>query len=145
MSLTASTLCNRNHLKIAQDTIREHTELIDSAISSAHAVGFNRIAYELPAAFGFSNLSKADQQTFVYSELLKIYRDPEPDGKGFPEVSITLDNKTEKNTIHIGWQNGMSDDERDRRMEIIRQCVRTQTAHIQAPPSNFRGRLPGRR
>lgn len=142
--LTASTLCNRGHQKIVQDVLREHTDLIDAAITSAHAAGFNRVTYELPSAFGISNLSKADQQTFIYSELLQIYREPEPKGKGFPDVSITLDKKTEKNTLHISWQNGMSEEERNARMEIIRQCVRA-APRASTTPVNIRGKLPERK
>jgi hypothetical protein len=126
--VTARDLFAKSNRRIISDIVQEHVRLIDGAITNAHAAGFNRIEYELPVNFSINNMSKADAQTLIYSEILLIYKTPEPEGKGFEDIRIEPGVKSSK--IFITWLNGMDVDERDDRQRVIRSCL------VNAPAKN---------
>jgi hypothetical protein len=114
--LTAQILFKQSNRDVIQVLVADQISVIDAKIAVAHQAGFNTIDYELPVNFSINNMDKADAQTLVYSELIKLYSDPEPKGKGF-QAYIEL-NSTPR--IHIFWVNGMDDAERKQRNELIR-------------------------
>jgi hypothetical protein len=118
--LTARSLFQKSNREIIRTIVQDQVKSIDSQIAAAHSSGFNRIEHELPVNFNINNLDKADAQTMVYSEILSIYKSPEPEGKGFKEVYIDPGVKT---TLHIKWLNGMDESERARRRQIILSCT----------------------
>jgi hypothetical protein len=118
--LTARSLFQKSNREIIRTIVQDQVKSIDSQISAAHSSGFNHIEHELPVNFNINNLDKADAQTMIYSEILSIYKSPEPEGKGFDKVYIDLG---VKKTLHIHWLNGMDDEERARRRQMILACA----------------------
>lgn len=103
------------------DTIRciiqDQIKVIDDKIQAAHHAGFNSIEHELPSTFGLNNMDKQDAQTYIYSEIVTLYRTPVSErGKGFTETYIDIGPKTK---LQVRWANGLSQDERDRRKQIL--------------------------
>lgn len=120
--VTARKLLQQSNREIIKNIVQDEVKRIDAKIQTAHAAGFNHIEHELPSTFNINNLDKADAQTMIYSEILAIYKTPEPDGKGFDEVYI--DPSGLVSYLHIYWLNGMDESERDRRRELIKSCSR---------------------
>ncbi len=120
--LTAKELYAKSNEKIVSDIIRDQVRTIDAAIATAHESGFNHIEYELPVNFTLNNMDKADAQTKIYSEILSIYKTPEPEGKGYDSVTIDLRPRT--TVLFITWINGMDQDERKKRQQFINSCKR---------------------
>jgi len=97
--------------------IQDQIKVIDDKIQSAHHAGFNSIEHELPSTFGLNNMDKQDAQTYIYSEILMIYRAPVSEkGKGFSETYIDIGPKTK---LYVRWPNGLSQEERDKRKQIL--------------------------
>jgi hypothetical protein len=119
--LTARDLYSRSDRSAVHDAVYEQVKAIDAAILAANVSGFSRIEHELPTSFtNINNLSKADAQTLVYSEILMIYKLPEPDGKGFTDTHILLGHRS---ILVISWLNGMESAERDTRQQFVRDCM----------------------
>ena len=118
--LTARSLFQKSNREIIRAIVQDQVKSIDSQIAAAHSSGFNRIEHELPMNFNINNLDKADAQIMIYSEILSIYKSPEPDGKGFDEVYIDLG---VKKTLHIRWLNGMDEIERAPPRQLISSCT----------------------
>ncbi len=117
--LTARELFAKSRRGIAQDIIQEQIRVIDAEINTNHVAGFNYVVHDLPVNFNISGMDKSDAQTLIYSEILSIYKQPEPQGKGFENVYIE---RGERPKSHIGWVNGMDEQERQQRMALIRSC-----------------------
>ncbi len=118
--VTAREVYAKSDRRIISDIVLEQVKLIDAQINIAHGSGFNRIKHELPTNFSINNLDKSDGQTMIYSELLMMYKNPEPTGKGFDDVTIHLGKKP---YISIGWLNGMDQDEKKARLLFINSCM----------------------
>lgn len=116
IGLTADELLQKSDRRIIHDIVQQQIKLIDAQITNAHTMGFDQITYELPVNFQINAMSKSDAQTLIYSELLMIYSEPSPKGKGFDSVAIDL---SEKSTMFIKWRNGMNSDERKSRQAYI--------------------------
>jgi hypothetical protein len=121
---TASNLRTRSNRSAIADIIKTHTRLIDIKIENAHAKGRDMIKYELPTTFSLPNMDKVDQQLLVYSELIKLYSDNEPDGRGMNVTYEVIDDDTRVHILKISWLNGMSDNERSKRKEILKNAKR---------------------
>jgi hypothetical protein len=119
--VTAKSLFQKSNRDIIRAIVQEQVKVIDAKILAAHTSGFSHIEYELPVNFSINNLDKADAQTMIYSELLSIYKSPEPEGKGFDNVFIDPGVRT---LFHVYWLNGMDNDERDTRRKLIASCTR---------------------
>jgi hypothetical protein len=121
--ITYSDLVNRTDTRVIQTIIDQQIKVIDVAIATAHSAGADFVEHALPINFSFNNMSKAEAQTLIYSELLSLYKTPESrGGKGFTTVYIT-DISTNP-TMHIKWVNRMNDDEKERRNRFIKSCLR---------------------
>ena len=118
-AITAKLLLERTNRVYVDNIVADLVRTIDTHIATQHAAGFNSIEYELPVVFQINNMSKRDAQIMVYSDLLHIYRDPEPQGKGFEDVRIVLGPRA---SLRIGWLNGMDGDERKKRLTYIESC-----------------------
>lgn len=118
--ITQSELFAKSDRRVVKDTVVELIRVIDQQIQTAHASGFNKVACELPVNFNLNNMSKADAQTMVYSELVMLYRQDEPKGKGFENTYIEIGPKS---ILHISWVNGMDDEEKNMRNAVIKQCL----------------------
>jgi|SRR5271170_1633510 len=118
--VTAQMLFKQSNRDVVQVLVLDQISVIDAKIAVAHQAGFNTIDYELPVNFSINNMDKADAQTLVYSELIKLYKDPEPRGKGFHETYIEL---APTPRLHVFWVNGMDQVERKQRNELIRDCL----------------------
>ncbi len=119
--LTARMLFQKSNREIVKNIVNDLMRTIDTLIATTHQSGFNYIEYELPLNFSINNVSKSDAQTLIYSELLTIYKTPEPKGKGFDNVAISI--TPTKTTLYINWINGMDNDERVQRKKIINSCL----------------------
>lgn len=117
--LTAHELFAKSDRSLIHEIVREQVKLIDAEIITAHTAGFNHIEHELPINFNINNMNKSDAQTMIYSELLMIYKNPIPEGKGFNKVYIDGGLKSK---LHIYWLNGMNAAERKRRNQFISEC-----------------------
>lgn len=93
------------------------TKNIDAQIYTAHYSGYNQISFQLPTNLTMTNMEKDDAQTFVYSELLKIYGEKEPIGRGF-KIKLSLNDNP---TLFIQWVNGMDINEKEERLRIIKK------------------------
>ncbi len=119
---TAKEVFARSDRKIFQDIIYEQIKVIDTTILNTHKAGYDCVVHDLPITFPiFGSMQKADAQAIVYSELLLIYKTPEPNGKGYNDVTILMDGV--RNQLRIRWVNGITEDERARRLKIINDCI----------------------
>lgn len=119
--ITHRELFMKSSRRIITDIVQEQVREIDAAILRAHTAGFGSITHELPTVFGLNNVDKADAQVLIYSEILLMYRNPETmGGKGFSDTYIDL--RATKSMLIIHWQNGMDDDERRSRLDVIKAC-----------------------
>ena len=128
--LTARELFAKSDRRVAEFYVKDQIKIIDAAITRAHQGGLNYVEHELPVNFPIHNLSKSDAQTLIYSELLMIYKSPEPIGKGFEKVVIDLGPRS---VIKLSWLNGLDNEEKTSRQEFIRDCM--------APASVYRERF----
>lgn len=114
----ASRLLKSTEVQLVKNIIQSTTQYIDTKILEAHRLGFNHIRCELPTEFALNNMPLADAQLLIYSELLKLYSDPEDEnGRGF-DVSLE-----QPNIMHIRWKNGLSQYDREDRMRIIKKFM----------------------
>lgn len=120
--VTAKELLQKSDYSIIKNQVDDLVTTIDAAITKAHSSGFNKTTYPLPTNFGANNLSKIDAQTLAYSELLMIYKEPPPVGKGFDDVTIELG---EHPMLFIGWLNGMDEAEKKERKGYIANCMKS--------------------
>ncbi len=118
--VTFSHLHSCSNRKVVEDIVSQQVEVIDASISTAHGSGFSSITHELPTNFQINNMDKKDQQTLIYSEILKMYKMPEPQGKGFDNTIIEIANN--KTLLYISWVNGMDEKERNDRKKFINAC-----------------------
>jgi hypothetical protein len=116
--ITVSTLYKKTNSYLLREFVRNHINLIDSRIIAAHNAGLNGVTYELPTTVAIGNMDLADAQMLAYSELIMIYRDPIPKGKGF-RVRITLGPVS---YLHIYWDASISPAEKARRQAVIKEC-----------------------
>ena len=119
--LTAKELLGISNRQIIRSIVDGQVDVIDAEIKRSHAAGFSRITHDLPTNFNLNNMSLADAQTLIYSELILIYSEQPPSGKGFEEVIIK--SSATRPQLIIGWTNGMADEERTQRTEIIRAAT----------------------
>ena len=106
-----------NH-SVVRAIVRRHIELIDAAIATAHTAGFSSITYDLPSSFDINNLSKADAQLVVYTDLIMTYKKE----KGFAKTYIEWNQQSRDPyvALHIEWSNGL---DRQRRLRCIQECT----------------------
>jgi hypothetical protein len=119
--ITIQTLRGITNQDVVKSIVADHVQIIDSKIVSAHNAGMSSIKYELPCNFGLCNLDKSDAQILIYSELVTLYRKPiDAGGKGFSNTTIDIGVTT---WLHIAWNNGMTDTERESRKNILKSCA----------------------
>ncbi len=119
VGVSASALYKNSNRNILDQIISGITRQIDAKINTAHHSGDNTIVYDLPVVFDILGLSKQEAQLIIYSDLLKIYGTPEPIGKGF-KVEFTV---TPQPCLRIGWTNGLTDQEKNEREQILRNYM----------------------
>jgi hypothetical protein len=116
--VTVSGLNKYSKRSIVNVIIQEQITVIDNKISIANESGLDNIVHELPINFQINNMDKADAQTMIYSELIKIYSEDESKGgKGFKKTYISFDTKA---YLRVFWLNGMNEAERAERNKLIR-------------------------
>lgn len=119
--ITIKDLYKMSDRSITRELVEKQVLLIDQAILTAHQSGFNYIEHDLPTEFNINNMSKADAQTLIYSELVLKYKKPESEGgKGFDLTTIDIGIKSK---LCIKWLNGMDNDEREERKRILCECI----------------------
>lgn len=114
--VTASSLARRVNRTQIHGVVIDQVKAIDHAILTSHAAGFDQATCELPTNFSIGSMSKEEAQMMIYSELITLYKAPEPAGKGFDKVSI---DPGEKTYFYVGWNSGIEADERTNRTQII--------------------------
>jgi hypothetical protein len=119
--IIAKELLKNSEYSVIKNQVDELITSIDAAIEKAHSSGFNSTRYPLPTNLGANNLSKADAQVLAYSEILMIYKEPPPVGKGFDDVTI---DGGETPTLCIRWVNGMDETEKAERKRYIANCMK---------------------
>src|ERR1700761_4000336 len=115
--VTAVYLFRRSKFNELDHIINDLINIIDSKILTAHESGFNFVTYELPLSFNINNMDQRDAQIYVYSEILTIYKTK----KGFNFVDMKFDH--EKTVLCVRWINGMTNEERKKREDIIRKST----------------------
>jgi len=121
-SITASYLYKKTNINTLKNILFECITTIDDKLKAAHDNGLNMIKYELPTEFPINNMDKKDSQIFVYSEIIKTYKLSEQlGGKGFEHVFIAKEGNS--NFIIIKWLNGMDEEERKDRLDIIKSAT----------------------
>lgn len=89
---------------------------IDTAISIAHADGQSSIVVDLPTNVNIGGMTPSESKVVLYSELVKLYSAPEPEGRGF-DVKISVDPAE----IIIKWRSGITDDDFEERNGILKK------------------------
>jgi len=117
--LTASVLYKKSNRNIIDDIVRAQLSIIDSAILEAHQAGRSELRYTLPTVFTIGTMSNVDAQICIYHDLLQLYKLSEPTGKGFVDTYIDT---AIKPTLVVRWVNGMTKDERNKKMDFIKHC-----------------------
>jgi hypothetical protein len=118
LGVTAHSLFQRSNFERVRAVVIEQMHIIDERIVAAHRAGYNKIEHELPRVFNIGSiLSTVDAQTLIYSELLTIYRNDAPLGKGFKHTRILIGPTS--TTMIIQWPNGMSPEDRAARQKVI--------------------------
>lgn len=117
--VSIKTVCRQRRPEVNQ-FIREVVGQIDAKLAHAAEAGYAQISFDLPTNFpAFSYMSMADAQLFVYTEIIRIYRDV----RGFEDLKI-FGIKSGRPYLVIGWKTGLGDGERRDRMELLRSvCV----------------------
>lgn len=116
-TVTINTLYRGSQREIVSQHVADIVRKIDAEILTANSAGKSSVIIELPTMFELHHLSKKDAQTLVYSEVLRVYKSPQPDGKGFEHTYIDI--RAENTYLYIYWHNGMTSEERDERLKII--------------------------
>jgi len=120
-TFTINTLYNTSNREIVKQLVTDQIKLIDTKIQNAHQAGFNTIEHELPTNFAINNMDNMDSQILIYSEILEAYKRPiDQGGKGFDNTSIDVGPRTH---LIIKWLNGMDEEERARRKQLIMDCT----------------------
>ena len=114
IGLTYKSLIAKTDVGIIRDCIRGDIDVIDQKIITAFGLGGTSIIHELRSNYPVVNLSKADAQARVYSEIINIYIED----KGFENTRIEIG---EPSKLHISWVNGMDDDEKKSRIAYMVQ------------------------
>jgi hypothetical protein len=118
VGLRAKTLYSNTYQPIVQSHVEQLITTIDAQIQTCHNAGYDTADFVLPVTFDINGMSKKDAQILIYSELIMIYTMPEADGgKGFTNATIV---NTAKPTFRVKWINGMNEEERKHRMQLIK-------------------------
>ncbi len=112
IGITQNSLLAKTDRSIIRDNVNSDITTIDQKITQAHAMGHNKVVYELRTNYIMQNFSKIEAQTLVYSELIRIYKED----KGFTDTYIEIG---EPSKLHISWLSGMDEDEKKQRMSYI--------------------------
>jgi hypothetical protein len=115
--------------------VRSLMRSIDASILSAHGLGMNQICYDLDVIYDIPGLTHDDARLYVYSEIVDLYKK-----KGFEHIKLIP--SLSKTTLKIRWINSLSDEERERRRQIIREVkedpIRPQPPRNKLPPIEFK-------
>lgn len=142
MSINIQTLSRSGNNPLLKDTARELVNAIMAAVADANDGGHRTLEYELPVSFTTSGISKADSQLIVWTDVICAITSPVAEGgRGFTDVKLKRDS-TEKVYLVISWDNGMTVEERQRRLKVLKdamgtalQCpVQQNASHLQPPP-----------
>lgn len=114
---------SRNRRPEVNQFIREVRAQIDAKLLHAAEAGYSQISHDLPTNFpALAHMSKADAQLYVYTEIIRVYRDM----CGFEDLKI-FGIKTGAPYIIISWKSGLGDNERRDRLDLLRSvCVDAQ-------------------
>ncbi len=121
--ITINTLPRTVENGFVKTVINELVMAIMETILEANDNSGNQIVYELPCSFSMiPNLSKADAQLIVWSEVILVFKTPVAEGgKGFTNTRLIYDKGVPR--LEIKWSNGMTNEERTRRRQIIDACT----------------------
>lgn len=111
-------LRKRSIMHLVKNIVNEQIKIIDANILSAHQLGFNQLTYSLPVTFNLSNMSNVDAQTAIYSDIIKIYS--QPIGFGGRGFIVSIDIGQNEALLFIKWENGMSEEDRITRRNLIK-------------------------
>ncbi len=118
MSVNRTALSKRAPVASMQRYVRELVLQIDSVVSHAHEELAKNVVYTLPVNFDFAGISLKDAQIYIYSELLRIYNTPEPEGKG---LSATIRYTDTNIQLIVTWPavSIMTEQDRETRKRLI--------------------------
>ena len=121
--INRTNLSRRAPVKSMERYVRELVLQIDSAVSHAHDELAKNVTYTLPVNFDFSGITLKDAQIYVYSELLRIYNSPEPEGKG---LTATIQYTGASIQLIVSWPPPtiMTSQDRESRKKLIAQFTR---------------------
>jgi hypothetical protein len=100
-------------------TVNDLVAAIMDKIIEANDNSGSKIVYELPCTFSMiPNLTRADAQLIVLSDVITIFKTPVAEGgKGFTNTRLICGPGAPK--LEITWVNGMSEEERERRKQVL--------------------------
>lgn len=109
--ITVESLNQRANRLLLDDMTKLEIKEIDNQIQIQHDSGTNIMVYNLPVNFMVSGADINDAQMYVYSELIKHYKDC-----GFT-IRISLGNEPK---LICKWVNKMNIDDLDERKQLIK-------------------------
>jgi hypothetical protein len=120
--LTFSKLNNNKVMAQVRLCVQEQAAIIDGKITTAHSAGYNIVEHDLPTSFNVPSVSMSDAQLLVYSELVRLYAQPEPSGKGFKDLII--DTAGTRPVMVLRWINHVNEAEMKNRRELLQSYTR---------------------
>lgn len=124
MATNINSLSKATNNPLLKQATRELITSIMGAIVDANENGKYIVEHNLPVSFVAGGINKADAQLIVWTDVITALRTPVSEGgKGFKNVKLVR-HGAERFTLVVTWDSGLSMDERNRRMEILRAvCV----------------------
>jgi hypothetical protein len=124
--VTRSSLSNTAAKDFAAVTVKLLAAKFDATIQKNAAEGLDIAYILLPIHFAFPNFPTRDMQLLVYTELYRLYT--EPNGRGFKHATIDLSVVT-RPVFAVRWENGLSDVERRERSQILKAAATPMRNH----------------
>jgi hypothetical protein len=109
--ITADQLNRKQNTYTLDAVVKEEIKCIDAKILSSHDNGLNMIVYDLPTQFMVDDENLRDIQVYIYSELIKSYKE-----RGFT-VFIKLEHKPK---LICKWINRACASDYEERKRIIK-------------------------
>lgn len=145
MSVTINSLSKATNNPLLKQVTRELITSIMGSIVDANENGKCMIEYDLPVSFIASGISKADAQLIVWTDVISALSLPVTEGgRGFKNVKLVRSG-AERFTLIVAWDSGLTEDERTRRMDILRSAYAVENKPDALRHSENEASAPSRR
>lgn len=114
--VTADLLRSRTKRQVIKILCEDLVRMYDAAIAAANENGFFTYVAEVPTVFQVQGMSPKEVKVVIYSELIQTYID-----KG---MDVQIDINDAGTFLHISWKCGLTQDEYDERLALIRAHIK---------------------